>query len=517
MLKKIFFLLLLLIAVISDSWSQPITIKGKAPTYAGDLLLFSIYEDLVVYHDTLLRYWVTEHRDYKNLPLSKSMVFPGFQGVYKGPYFIESDTTFEKECRVAEDGTFEFKFAVDRVRYAHINLQAYEGYLFLEPGKDYEIILPPKKGIELKDKLNPYFKPVKFYFQVKNREKPGLNYYIQEFEILYDSVFLENAVKIFQHRRNTQIEQDIKLLKERFKEYDHPYFQNFTKYRFANLRYLALNQSPDKIIETYFSKQSVLINNLAYMELLVDISEKYLLGIIKEANDPEFSKSFSESGNLFEIKHFIQKYGRIYNDTLQETILLKGIYDGYYNNTFSKSELLNVLKLIVKQTSAEINRHIAAKMHYSATKLMPGRMAPHFELFDEDSVRAKLNLFRGKYLYLNFFSSKSYSCIQDLPVLQKIYDKHKDKLEIITVSVDEDFQNTLEIAEKKDYTWTFLRYSKESDILEKYNVKAFPTYYLIDPGGQLALSPAPAPDREFEAKFFQVWNNRKRQQMRGER
>jgi hypothetical protein len=49
-----------------------------------------------------------------------------------------------------------------------------------------------------------------------------------------------------------------------------------------------------------------------------------------------------------------------------------------------------------------------------------------------------------------------------------------------------------------------LHYGNQSSIIREYDIRAFPTYYLIDRNGKLAISPAPSPAEEFEARFFKL-------------
>jgi len=44
--------------------------------------------------------------------------------------------------------------------------------------------------------------------------------------------------------------------------------------------------------------------------------------------------------------------------------------------------------------------------------------------------------------------------------------------------------------------------------MRDYDVRAFPTYYLIDREGKLAISPAPAPGDDFEARLFSLLRSR---------
>ena len=53
------------------------------------------------------------------------------------------------------------------------------------------------------------------------------------------------------------------------------------------------------------------------------------------------------------------------------------------------------------------------------------------------------------------------------------------------------------------YSWTFLHYGNRPEVIKDYDVRAYPTYYLIGPDQKLVMSPAVSPQEGFEARLFQ--------------
>ena len=52
------------------------------------------------------------------------------------------------------------------------------------------------------------------------------------------------------------------------------------------------------------------------------------------------------------------------------------------------------------------------------------------------------------------------------------------------------------------YEWTFLFFNNQYDLLKDYKVKAYPTFYLVDPDGKMSLLPAVPPSEPFFEKRF---------------
>ena len=65
-----------------------------------------------------------------------------------------------------------------------------------------------------------------------------------------------------------------------------------------------------------------------------------------------------------------------------------------------------------------------------------------------------------------------------------------------------------DLVKEMDLSWIFLDSKFQSEIIEAYDVRTFPTYYLIDPEGRLLLSPAPGPDDGFEQRFVGIVKKR---------
>ena len=62
--------------------------------------------------------------------------------------------------------------------------------------------------------------------------------------------------------------------------------------------------------------------------------------------------------------------------------------------------------------------------------------------------------------------------------------------------------------QKNGYQWDFLHFANDPDILKEYDVRIFPTCYLIDPDGKLVLSPAPAANDNLERALFLELNGK---------
>jgi len=123
---------------------------------------------------------------------------------------------------------------------------------------------------------------------------------------------------------------------------------------------------------------------------------------------------------------------------------------------------------------------------------MRGYEPSDFSLYNQDSTLVHLKDYRGKYVYLMFCTTQNYVCLSQYEILKKLYQDHHKWLQIVVISADEHLSDMREFREKNGYEWDFLHYANDPEVMKNYDVRIFPTYFLIDPDGNLALSPAPA-------------------------
>ncbi|HUX53051.1 MAG TPA: TlpA disulfide reductase family protein, partial [Williamwhitmania sp.] len=123
---------------------------------------------------------------------------------------------------------------------------------------------------------------------------------------------------------------------------------------------------------------------------------------------------------------------------------------------------------------------------------------------DANGKKRSLADFKGKYIYLNFATSASYTCLEEFKGMNKIYQKYGKYLEVVSVMVDESMDDVKSFLEQTGYRWTFLDYKDHPTIIKDFDVRAYPTYFLIGPDGKMLLSPAPGPTENFDLKFFDI-------------
>ncbi len=119
-------------------------------------------------------------------------------------------------------------------------------------------------------------------------------------------------------------------------------------------------------------------------------------------------------------------------------------------------------------------------------------VAPDFKLTNLKDKEVSLKDFRGKFVLLNFMATWCHWCRKEMPHLQKLHDKFKDKDFIIMAvySDREGAQAVKPFIKKSGYTFTENSGTYNSGLLDPtgrvtnmYRVTGTPTSYLIDKSG----------------------------------
>ena len=107
------------------------------------------------------------------------------------------------------------------------------------------------------------------------------------------------------------------------------------------------------------------------------------------------------------------------------------------------------------------------------------------ELFDIDGNKHTLSELQGRYVLLDFWGKGCAPCIEALPELGMLADMYKDKLSVVSISLDTD---ELWRAALKTHPITWHNWSDgkgENGIFSHYGKGGIPLFVLISPDGNI--------------------------------
>jgi peroxiredoxin len=118
-----------------------------------------------------------------------------------------------------------------------------------------------------------------------------------------------------------------------------------------------------------------------------------------------------------------------------------------------------------------------------------GDTAPDFQLKqisnNHDAETIQLSDYEGKGVMLNFWATWCKPCEAEMPYMQELYPKYKDKgVEIIAVSLDSTELVVDRFIDKYDLTFA-IPHDKTEEIRDLYKVGPIPSTFFINPDGEI--------------------------------
>ncbi len=119
--------------------------------------------------------------------------------------------------------------------------------------------------------------------------------------------------------------------------------------------------------------------------------------------------------------------------------------------------------------------------------VVAGKPAIDFFLVDLDGKLRRLDEFKGKVIFLNFWATWCKPCEDEMPSMQMLHETLKDRpFEIVAVSVDKDDVSVVkEFVKRHNITFTVL-HDRKGKIKDAYKTTGVPETFIIDQNGIIA-------------------------------
>lgn len=428
---------------------------------------------------------------------------PGYAGsslsFYIVPNFLTEKQEVVGEGTIGSDGSLSCKINLTKTATVYCEFDVYKGWLVLNPNDVIEIVLPPR---EEKKSSNPYFRPKVVHFGIKNAPSDNINMLIGNFTRQYNLKMSQNMQQIFYRRSLETAEVVISELQTMYPVTSNEYFENFKKYKYASIKYTALIQDPTPIMEEYFIKQPILYDHPDYAELFDKLFPKYLQYATQQSNGQKISVMLN-SGAYEQLLDWMT-LDMLFDKSLAEAIVLKGVKPLFYSKRFNTVGLFNILQKITDTSKTTIHQTTSKNIFSELARTMYGAIAPALDLIDIKGNMVSWESFTGKYVYLCFTRTDNEKFVSHKALMKQFQITYAKDLVIVVVIEDDQIEKNAELLKGDGFEWTILRGMTRKEIYEAYNVRILPTYFLIDPQGRMAGSQAPWPDENFEMQFSNI-------------
>ncbi len=457
-----------------NSVSQNVTIKGKAhASHIGQEIVLSDYSDYVTYTKTK-----------------------------------ESIDTVDK------DGYFELKIQTQTTKPVLISINNLVGKLYIQPNFVYGIYFPQvdstynnQEGTESKATISVY-----------GKDSTELNALIIDFNEQYNTYFAKaNERYLSPTKLNAVLDTFYMTTRKRYKANKNSYFKNYVDYSFANF-YSNTSRSKAYLQKSFIDNKPILYNNYEYMEFFNSYFKGYLKAFASTKTGGSIFNSINSFADYNDLRNQFNSDKTITNDTIKELIILKGLIDFYYSPDFDKHQVQSVIEQLYRSTPSVQNKKIAFNLLQTIYQLQSGAPAPDFVANDKAGMKVNLSYYKGKYIYLNFFSTTSDISLKEMQKISDLKKKFNDKVTFISVCLDDSvktYKQYLKLNPKQD--WIILHQATNSSAKQAYNITSLSGYFFINQQLQLVQSPALTPSEGIEYKFHALFRPKRKNTITGVR
>jgi peroxiredoxin len=143
----------------------------------------------------------------------------------------------------------------------------------------------------------------------------------------------------------------------------------------------------------------------------------------------------------------------------------------------------------------------ARKSLHALEHLYVGAPAPDFDVRDLDGNSLRLADYRGKVVLLSFWFTGCGPCVAMVPKEQELVEKFRDRpFALIGVCRDANVADSKKTASEHGMTWPSAHDGRPGKVTGDYNILAWPSFYLIDADGRIALKDGSWEDVERETE-----------------
>lgn len=443
--------------------AQPVTIQGYAPYYKGKAVNISTYKDFI----TLAP-----------LQLATAMVNDS------GKFIVQLDSI--KQCK-----------------YIYLNIDNYKGDMYIVPGNLYQVEFPAPDSNHYQNQYVEHTLELTFFIH----DTMELNNLIIDFNDQFDKFWVKNYQNFVKRQPIHCLDSFYNAMLARYINVNNPDFAGYITYSIAEIENNVL-EGEKTLGEKYIHNKPILYNNNQYMQFFNDYFKGYMKNFTFTMNGGDIYKFIAKDDypdlmEVLKINHMLR------NDSLCELVLLKGLYEFYYNGDADKENIKILLQTIAGSTKIEEDKLIAEDMLASFSGIIKGGDAPDFALKNATGDVNSILDFRGKYLYIAFFKTTSTASISQMEVVPALYKQYKKKINFVFICEDENYSDLVNFLNaNKGFSWNFL-WDEKHRVMQKYDVKSLPDYFLINPQGKFFRSPADDPSHGIETTFEQITKPKK--------
>lgn len=200
-------------------------------------------------------------------------------------------------------------------------------------------------------------------------------------------------------------------------------------------------------------------------------------------------------GGMAAFSKVIREANYFKNDSLKEIAIVLGVKELYDRKWYGKSNSISELDDSVQNLAPRMKIPYFQKALLGTSdfnhRLKRGDNFPIITLKDAARKEADISQPNSEYTLVSFWATWCGPCRMSMSHYEALQQKFGNKLSIISISVDKQFETMRSYLEISNYMgkWLALHNGEKGYYLDALKIKEYPTYYLLDRNKKFIMSP----------------------------
>lgn len=423
----------------------------------------------------------------------------GFDGETIKAVSYEDYFSFQKktlsECVIA-DGKFTLSFQEKHTRQIVLQIGTKSTSIYVDPKGFYNI------GLEYnlsKNEGRAFNQILDLYFIAP--EPSPLNAAIKDFNEDYKNFMSSNYQLFAIQKADKKIEDFIVKQGKRIDNAPSIFLKNYYRYALANLK--DISGAPNKeMFSEYIDNQEILYHHKEFMNFWSQFYKHDFDELTLSKKGLNLMKALNYDNDVSKAIHEIKMAKGFSLDQQAELYLMQGLFEVYHLERIRPDLIIDLLHHLEKNSEFNEHKLIAKNMISNLKRNSPNRQLESFNLVDLDGKMKPIDYFFDQAIYLNFWSAKSIPSLRQMRVIKGLNSKYGEKIHFISISID-DQKTFVEACQQFEFDWNLFYSQNKSELIESFDLRSLPSYFLIDKGGRIIQAHTKGP-AEIEEQLYRI-------------
>lgn len=415
-------------------------------------------------------------------------------------YFSQLRVTEDLDT-VGNDGFFELNTHTKTTRPIFLKIGNLIGRLYIRPDYVYGVTFP-----SIPDAIN-YDTEAEVFIDIGviGNDSTELNAQIIDYADQYNQLFIGKQNEFLNKSKIIKrIDSLSSLCQKRYKKNEDAYFKSYLAYSLAGLN-VNVGRGFDFLMTNYITNKPIDYSHFEYAEFFNACFSGYLNALASAKPGRTLYHIINVQANYAALNAFAKTSKYLQNDTLRELVIIRNLWEFYYSAEFVPNAVATILSQLHQATTIEAHKQISLNMLLHISKMRAGDKAPNFMARTKTGTIANSEQLKNQWVYLNFFATSNLGSLREMGKIAAIKKKFGDKVTFISICLDDSLKTYKQYLFKNPkYDWSIWYYNTDNlakTVKELYQVVGTEAYFLINPFGNLAQSPALSPSQGIETKF----------------